>query len=67
MVEDCWFKKKSEGNNVATSNQKKDNNKEWETKASITIEKEKLTLQSQYLAKSTTRVIGSSTQGVQIT
>ena len=67
MTEDCWFKKKSEGNNASTSNQKKDNDEEWETKASIAIKKEKLALQSQYLAKSTTRVIGSSTQGVQIT
>lgn len=59
MVKYYWSKKKFKESNATTSNQKMDNDKEWEAEASITIEEEKLALQSQYLANLTTRVIGS--------
>lgn len=59
MVKYYWSKKKFKESNVATSNQKKDNDEEWEAESSITIEEEKLASQSQYLADLTTRVIGS--------
>lgn len=43
-AKDYWSKRKFEDSNAATSNQKKDSDKEWEAGAYVTIKKEKLAL-----------------------
>lgn len=44
MAKDCWSKKKFEESNATTSNQKKDNDEEWEVEASIAVKERELAL-----------------------